>query len=88
MNCKQKFLCSLVFGLLLIAGAAFADTILPEVYTFDGNPIQGEHVDGEILVMLELPSSISSATGEAFEAGLISSSQSLAESIGARAVQT
>ena len=88
MNCKQKFLCSLVFGLLLIAGAAFADTILPEVYTFDGNPIQGEHVDGEILVMLELPSSISSATGEAFEAGLISSSQSVAESIGARAVQT
>ena len=68
----------LALTLLLAAGAAFANA----------SAVEGEHVDGEVLVMLELPSSVSSATGEAFEAGLFSSAQSVATSIGAQAVKT
>jgi len=88
MNGKNSFFCYLICGLLLFASTAFAGSILPEVYTFDGNPIRSEHVDGEVIVMLELPSAVSSATGEAFKVGLMSSAQSVATSIGAQVMQT
>ena len=55
MNWKKKLFCSLVFGLLLIAGAAFAGTVLPEFYTFDSDLTEGEHIDGEALSTLEFP---------------------------------
>ena len=47
----------------------------------------GEHVDGEVLVLLEIPPNAASASGSACEAALLSSAQSVAESIGARAVR-
>ncbi|MDI9370268.1 MAG: S8 family serine peptidase [Synergistaceae bacterium] len=79
----RRLFAIIIAGSLLLAGAAFADTPLPRAFIYDGAPVLGEHADGEILVMLEVP-----ATGAAYEAALMSSGQSVAESIGAQAVQT
>ena len=84
----RRIFALIVIGLLLFAGAASADTPLKSVYTYDGAPVLGEHVDGEILVMLEIQAAKATAGGAAYEAALMSSGQSVAESIGARAVQT
>lgn len=84
----RRIFALIVIALLLFAGAASADTPLKGVYTYDGAPVLGEHVDGEILVMLEIQAAKATAGGAAYEAALMSSGQSVAESIGARAVQT
>ncbi len=84
----RRLFALIVIGLLLFAGAASAGTPLESVYTYDGAPVLGEHVDGEILVMLEIPAAAATAEGAAYEAALMSAGQSVAESIGARAVQT
>lgn len=73
----MKWLSALAVVLLLGAGDLYAGTGM----------IRGEHVDGEVLVLLEIPPDAASASGSACEAALLSSAQSLAESIGARAMR-
>ena len=65
--------------LLLLAGPAFADSAAS---------VTGEYAPGEALVLMELPSSVAAAEGEAFEAIISASAQAMAESVGASAVQT
>ncbi len=66
--------------LLLLAGSAFADSVVASV--------TGEYAPGEALVLMKLPSSVAAVEGEAFEAGISASASALAESVGANAVQT
>lgn len=74
----MKCLSALAVVLLLGTGDLYADTGM----------VRGEHVDGEVLVLLETPPNAASASGSACEAALLSSARSVAESIGARAVRT
>ena len=62
----RRIFALIVIGLLLFAGAASAGTPLESVYTYDGAPVLGEHVDGEILVMLEIPAAAATAEGAAY----------------------
>lgn len=87
MRGKFSFLIVLICGLFLFSGAAFADTTLPEIYSYDGAPVRGDYVEGEALVLLEAPASAVFARGLALETALQSSGQAAARSVGARAVR-
>ncbi|MGI6253600.1 MAG: S8 family serine peptidase [Aminivibrio sp.] len=88
MRGKFSFLIVLICSLLLFSGTAFADTVLPEVYSYDGAPVSGDYLEGEALVLLEAPAAAVFARGLALETALQSSGQAAARSVGARAVRT
>ncbi len=85
---KKVLITALVFTLLLSAGAAIADTPLRSVYSFSEAPILGKYVDGEVLVLLEVPATVVTADRTAFEEALSSSAKTVASTIGAQVVQT
>lgn len=85
---KKRLIATLLSTLLFCAGTALADTPLKSVYSFNGDPILGEYVEGDVLVLLEAPSKTGAADSATFEAALSTSAHAVASSIGARVVQT
>lgn len=88
MRGRFSFLVVLICSLFLFSGTAFADTVLQEIYSYDGAPVPGDYVEGEVLVLLEAPAAAVFARGLALETALQSSGQAAARSVGARAVRT
>lgn len=74
---KKKFVLPLVLLLLMCAGAVFA-----------GNGTSVEYVEGEVLVVLEIPSAITTADTKSFETALSTSANTVAASVGAQVMQT
>ncbi len=53
MRGKFSFFVVLICSLLLFSETSFADTVLQEIYSYDGVPVPGNYVEGEALVLLE-----------------------------------
>lgn len=85
---KKVFTALTVALFILCTGAAFAEVPIIEEQSIPVTSLRGEFVEGEALVVLEGPAGVSVADTGAFEAALSSSANSVAASVGAKAMQT
>lgn len=85
---KKGFAALTVAAFILCTGTTFAEVPVIEETSIPVHSLRGEFVEGEALVVLDGPAGVSAADTASFKAALSASAESVAASVGARAMQT